>query len=127
MTSMYYTELAMDHAESPRNVGVIEDADGIGVEMNPVCGDLLTLFIRVQDGHVADAKYQIKGCTGAVAASSVLSELLIGASLEEAQQLTYQSVLDALGGLPASKLHSAALADVVLKKALAHYQSKRVG
>ncbi|MBI2886056.1 MAG: iron-sulfur cluster assembly scaffold protein [Chloroflexi bacterium] len=121
---MYYSELALDHAESPRNVGVIQEADGIGVEMNPVCGDLLTLFIKVQDGHIADAKYQIRGCAGATAASSVLSELLIGASLEDAGRITFQSVLDALGGLPPSKLHSAALAEVALKKALAYYQSR---
>lgn len=122
--SMYYTELALDHAESPRNLGIIKDPDGTGVELNPVCGDLLTLFIKVQDDRIADAKYQIKGCTGAVAASSILTELLIGSSLEEAQKIDHQSVLDALGGLPASKLHSAALAEVALKKALADYQSR---
>lgn len=123
--SMYYSELALDHAENPRNVGTIPDADGAGAEMNPVCGDLLTLFIKVQDNRVADAKYKVQGCLGAVAASSILTELLIGSSLEEAERLDHQSVLDALGGLPASKLHSAALAAGVLKKALADYRSKR--
>lgn len=124
MTS-FYSELALDHAESPRNVGTLLDADGTGVEMNPVCGDLLTLFIKVEDGKVAAAKYQVRGCTGAVAASSILSELLLGASLEEAAGITHQSVLEALGGLPPSKLHSAALAEVALRKALADYQSRR--
>ena len=125
--TMGYTELALGHAQSPRNVGVLQDADGLGADLNPVCGDLLTLTIRVADGRVTDAKQHIKGCVGATAAGSILTELLVGSSLEEAEQITHQSVLDALGGLPASKLHSAALAAGALKKALADYRSKATG
>lgn len=119
-----YSLLALDHAESPRNVGVIQNADGVGMEMNPVCGDLLTLTIQVRKGRITAAKQQVKGCTGAMAASSVLTELIVGLSLEAARAITHQSVLQALGGLPISKLHSAALAEVALRKALADYQSR---
>lgn len=119
-----YSEIALDHIERPHNVGAIEDADGMGMDMNPVCGDMLTFFIKVQDGRILDAKHQIKGCAGTQAASSVLTELVIGKTLEEAAQVNNQAIIEALGGLPVSKLHSAALAEVVLKKALAHYRSK---
>lgn len=121
--SMYYTELALDHAESPRNVGIIENPDGIGADVNPVCGDVVTFFIKVGNGRITDAKYQVKGCVGSIAATSVMSELVQGVTLEDADHLTHQSVLDALGGLPTSKLHSAALAEAVLKKALASYRN----
>ena len=120
--SMSYSELALDHAESPRNVGIIQNPDGIGADVNPVCGDVVTFFIRVEDGRIADAKYQVKGCTGAIAAASVMSELVQGVTLDDADRLNHQSVLDALGGLPTSKLHSAALAEAVLKRALSSYR-----
>ena len=122
-----YSELAIDHFENPRNQGVIENPDAVGVDMNPVCGDLLTLTLRVQDGRIVDAKQEVKGCNGAEAASSVLTELLIGCSVQEAEAFTHQNILDALGGLPASKLHSAALAALALRKALAYYRQKQGG
>lgn len=120
-----YSELALDHAASPRNVGSIPDANGVGVDRNPVCGDLLALYLKVSEGRVIEAKHQTQGCTGATAAASILTELLQGRSVEEAAALTHQSVLDALGGLPPSKLHSAALAVAALRKALADYQRKQ--
>ncbi len=122
-----YTELAMDHFEHPRNKGIIELPDGVGLDRNPVCGDLLTLTLRVQDGRIVDAKQDVKGCSGAQAASSVLTELVIGHTVEEAQTFTHQNILDALGGLPSSKLHSAALAAAALRKALAYYRQKQTG
>ena len=119
-----YSELALDHAASPRNVGVITDPEGIAVDRNPVCGDVLTLFLRIEDGRIHEARQQVQGCTGATAAASILTELLKGLTVEQAEALTHLDVLDALGGLPPSKLHSAALAATVLRKALAAYRSK---
>ena len=121
-TDSGYTELALDHAQSPRNPGLIESPSAVGMDVNPVCGDFLTLTLKIEDGRITDAKQQIKGCSGAAIAASVLTELLIGRSVEEAAGITRKSVLDALGGLPASKLHSAILAEITLKKALAHYR-----
>ncbi len=119
-----YTELTLDHSVSPRNVGSIPEPDGIAVDRNPVCGDVLTLFLRIEDGRIQEAKQQVQGCTGATAAGSMLSELLQGMNLAKAEALTHQDVLDALGGLPPSKLHSATLAATVLRKALAVYARK---
>lgn len=119
-----YSEIAIDHFENPRNRGVIPDPDGVGVDMNPVCGDLLTLTLRIRDGRIVEAKQEVKGCNGAEAASSVLTELVTGRTVAEAEGFTHQQVLDALGGLPASKLHSAALAVMALRKALAYYRQK---
>ncbi len=119
-----YTDVAMDHAESPRNAGVIEHPSAFGADVNPVCGDFLTLTLKVEDGRIVDAKQQLKGCSGAAIAASILTELLIGRSVEEATAFTRQTVIDALGGLPASKLHSAVLAETTLKKALADYRER---
>lgn len=123
-TSGGYTEIAMDHVESPRNAGLLEHPSAVGADINPVCGDFLTLTLRIEDGRISDAKQQLKGCSGAAIAASVLTELLIGRSVEEAAAVTRQTVLDALGGLPASKLHSAILAETTLKKALADYRER---
>ena len=120
-----YTELAMDHFEHPRNQGIIEQPDAVGMDRNPVCGDLLTLTLRVVDGRITDAKQDVKGCNGAEAASSVLTEILIGHTVAEAEGFTHQNILDALGGLPSSKLHSAQLATTALKRALAFYHQKQ--
>ncbi len=122
-----YSELAIDHFEHPRNKGVIEQPDGVGVDMNPVCGDLLTITLRVVDGRIVDAKQEVKGCNGAEAASSVLTELVIGRTVDEAETFTHQQILDALGGLPASKFHSASLAALALRKAVAYYRKKQAG
>jgi nitrogen fixation NifU-like protein len=120
-----YSEVAIDHFENPRNKGVIEQPDGVGVDMNPVCGDLLTLTLRVVEGRITDARQEVKGCNGAEAASSVLTELVIGRTVDEAEAFTHQQILDALGGLPASKLHSASLAALALRKAIAYYRKKQ--
>lgn len=125
MTTDYYSELAQDHATHPRNTGVIPDADGTGADRNPVCGDILILTLRIADGRIIEAKQETSGCTGSNAAASILTELLAGASLEEAATLTPQSIVDALGGLPVTKLHSAALATTALRKALAVYARKQ--
>ncbi len=122
-----YSNVVLEHMQRPRNAGVIENPDGAGIERNPVCGDILTLTLRVADGRIADVKQEVKGCTGSVAASSALTELVAGATLEQAAGVTRQAILDALGGLPTSKLHSAALAESALKKALAFYRARQSG
>ena len=119
-----YTELALDHMEAPRNPGLLENPDAVGADVNPVCGDFLTLTLRIEDGVITDAKQQLKGCAGTTMAASALTELLIGRSIEDASAFTRQNVLDALGGLPPSKLHSAILAETTLKKALAYYRER---
>ena len=120
-----YSETVLDHVERPRNRGIIQDPDGAGIERNPVCGDLLTLTIRVADGRIAEARQEVKGCTGSVAAGSILTELVTGATLEDAAAITPQGIVAALEGLPPHRLHSAALAASALRKALAFYRAKQ--
>ena len=118
-----YSDIVLDHAEHPRNRGVLEDANARGYNMNPVCGDTLVLMLRVEDGRIAEARFQTEGCTASVATSSILTELVTGLRLEEADELTHEDIDDAVGGLPASKLHSAALVIGALKQALAAYKT----
>ena len=121
--SEQYSDIVLDHAENPRNQGVLEDANARGYQMNPVCGDVLSLMLRVEDGRIAESRFMTEGCTASVATSSILTELITGRSLEEADELTHEDIADAVGGLPASKLHSAALVIGALKQALASYQT----
>ena len=116
-----YSEIVLDHAEHPRNRGILEDANARGYQMNPVCGDTLVLMLRIEDGRIADARYETEGCTASLATSSILTELIIGRTVDEAAELTHEDISDAVGGLPASKLHSAALVIGALKRALATY------
>lgn len=117
-----YSEVVMDHFEQPRNNGVLEDANAIGYMTNPVCGDALVLMLRIEDGRIAEARWQSDGCAASIAASSMLSELLPGKTLEEADAITREAVVDALGGLPVSKLHASVLAADALHHALAGYR-----
>lgn len=121
---MNYTELVMEHFTNPRNVGVIEDPDGVGKVGNPVCGDLMEMMIKVREGHIADIKFRTFGCGAAIATSSVATEIVMGKSLEEAAQLTRQQVAEALGGLPPQKVHCSNLAAEALHAALEDYYSK---
>lgn len=121
--SEQYSEIILDHAEHPRNQGVLEDANARGYQMNPVCGDVLSLMLRIEDGHIAEARFMTEGCTASVATSSILTELVAGLTLEEAEELTHEDIDEAVGGLPASKLHSAALVIGALKQALASYKT----
>ena len=119
-----YSDTVLDHFERPRNNGVLENPDAIGYMTNPVCGDTLLLMLRVRDGRIIEARWQSDGCAASIAASSLLSELVRGESLEEADALTREAIVAALGGLPASKLHASVLAADALHHALADYRRK---
>jgi nitrogen fixation NifU-like protein len=117
-----YSDIVMEHAKNPRNVGILENPDARGVQMNPVCGDTLMLTLRIADGHITDSRIQSEGCAASVATSSILTELIEGLSLDEAMELSHEDVSDAVGGLPSSKLHSAALVIDALRRAVKGYQ-----
>jgi len=119
-----YTEKVMDHFRNPRNVGVIDNADGVGEVGNPVCGDMMTFYIQVKEGVITDVKYQTFGCGAAIAVSSMISELAIGKTLEEARNLTNNMVAEALGGLPEQKHHCSNLGADALHKAIEDYMTK---
>ncbi len=122
-----YSETVIDHFERPRNNGELADPDAIGYMTNPVCGDALLLMLRIADGRIAEARWQSDGCAASIAASSLLSELVAGASLDEAAAVTREAVVEALGGLPTSKLHASVLAADALHQALADYRKKQRG
>ena len=117
-----YSDIVIDHFERPRNSGTLEDANAVGYMTNPVCGDTLLLMLRVDGGRIVDARWQSDGCAASIAASSLLSELASGASVTEAEAITREAVVEALGGLPASKLHASVLAADALHHALAEYR-----
>lgn len=121
-----YSEKVMDHFENPRNVGVIEDADGIGVVGNPVCGDVMKMYIKVKDGIITDVKFKTFGCASAIATSSMATELIKGKSINEALTLTNKAVAEALDGLPPVKMHCSVLAEEAIKAAIEDYQSKEI-
>lgn len=120
-----YSEKVMDHFMNPRNVGEIADADGIGMEGNPTCGDAMQLFIKVENDKIVDAKFRTFGCGAAIAVSSMLTELVIGKTIDEALSLSKEAVADALGGLPPQKMHCSNLGADALKKAIEDYRSKK--
>lgn len=119
-----YSEKVMDHFMNPRNVGEIPDADGVGTEGNPVCGDVMKFYIKVKDDKIVDAKFRTFGCGAAIAVSSMITEMVKGKTLEEALSLSKEAVADALGGLPAQKMHCSNLGADALKKAIEDYRSK---
>jgi nitrogen fixation NifU-like protein len=117
-----YTDLVMDHFTNPRNVGEIEDADGVGQIGNPVCGDVMRISIAVDDkDHIADVKFKTFGCGAAVATSSMVTEMVMGKSLQEAADISNKAVAEALGGLPANKMHCSNLAADALHLAIQDY------
>ena len=122
-----YSELVMEHFMHPRNVGVIEDADGVGVEGNPICGDMMEMFIKVrpEDEVIEDIKFRTFGCGAAIATSSIATEMIKGKTIEEALALTNKAIADALGGLPPIKMHCSVLAADALKAAVADYHKKQ--
>ncbi len=122
---MIYSDKVMEHFQNPRNVGVIKDADGIGKVGNPVCGDMMTFYIKVKDDRLADIKFQTFGCGAAIAVSSIVSEMAMGKTLEEAMRITNSSVAEELGGLPKNKLHCSNLGADALHEAIANYEQKR--
>src|SRR5438067_12152892 len=104
-----YSEIVLDHATHPRNMGLLEDANARGYQMNPVCGDTLVLMLRIDDGIIKDARFQTEGCTASLATSSLLTEMIKGMAVGDALELTHEDISAEIGGLPPSKLHSAAL------------------
>lgn len=121
-----YSEKVMDHFENPRNVGVIEDADGIGTVGNPVCGDVMKMYIKVKDGIITDVKFKTFGCASAIATSSMATELIKGKGISEALTLTNKAVAEALDGLPPVKMHCSVLAEEAIKAAIEDYQNKEL-
>jgi len=122
---MEYTDKVMEHFRNPRNVGEIKDADGIGKVGNPVCGDIMNLYIKVKDEVIVDAKFKTFGCGAAIATSSITTELVKGKTIEEALKLSNQAVTEALGGLPDVKRHCSVLAEEALKSAIDDYRKKK--
>ena len=120
-----YSEKVIEHFMNPRNVGEIEGADGEGTVGNPVCGDLMTFYIRVEDDRLVDIKFKTFGCGAAIAVSSMISEMATGKSLEEAKKISNETVAAELGGLPAQKMHCSNLGADALHKAIEDYERKR--
>ncbi len=120
-----YSEKVMDHFTNPRNVGEMKDADGIGTEGNPVCGDVMKIYIKVKDDKVTDAKFQTFGCGAAIAVSSMVTEMVKGMTLDEAMKITKASLAEALDGLPPQKMHCSNLGADALHKAIEDYKNKQ--
>jgi len=119
-----YSEKVMDHFRNPRNVGVIEDANGIGEVGNAKCGDIMKMYLKIEDDIIQDVKFETFGCGSAIASSSMATELIKGKPVSEAMQLTNKAVAEALDGLPAYKMHCSVLAEEAIQKALDDYHSR---
>lgn len=122
---MIYSEKVMDHFANPRNVGEIDNADGIGEVGNAKCGDIMKMYLKIDGGIISDVKFKTFGCGAAVATSSMATELIKGKSIDDALKLTNKAVIEALDGLPAAKLHCSVLAEQAIKAALADYYKKQ--
>ena len=121
----FYSEKVMDHFSNPRNVGEIKDADGTGEVGNPVCGDMMTFYVKVKDGKIDDVKFKTFGCGAAIAVSSMVSDMAKGKTIEEAMKITNESVAKELGGLPPNKMHCSNLGADALHKAIQNYLDKK--
>ena len=119
-----YSDKVMDHFQNPRNVGKIDDADGIGEVGNAKCGDIMRMYIKVKDGIITDCKFNTFGCGSAIATSSMATELIKGKSVEDALKLSNQAVVEALDGLPAHKIHCSVLAEEAVKSAVQDYYER---
>jgi len=120
-----YSDKVMDHFMHPRNMGEIEDASGVGEVGNPACGDVMRLYLKIEDGKIIDAKFKTFGCGAAIASSSMTTELIKGKSIDEALKLSNEAVSEALGGLPPAKQHCSVLAEEALQAALEDYKKKQ--
>ena len=120
-----YTEQVMEHFANPRNVGEIADADGIGEVGTAKCGDIMKMYIKVEDGRIKDVKFKTYGCGSAIATSSIATEMIMGKTIEEALALSNKAVVEALGGLPAHKIHCSVLAEQSIKAAIADYYTRQ--
>ena len=121
---MEYSEKVMDHFSNPRNVGEIEDADGVGQVGNAKCGDIMKMYLKIEDGIIKDVKFKTFGCGAAVATSSMATELIKGKTIKEAEQVTNKAVMEALNGLPPVKVHCSVLAEEAIAAALQDYRAK---
>jgi len=123
MTDLWslYSEKVMEHFKNPRNVGEIENPDGVGRVGDPICGDVMELYIKVKDGVIVDVKFRTFGCAAAVATSSMVTEMVKGKSVEEALKISNKAVVEALDGLPPAKVHCSVLAEDALKAAIENY------
>ncbi len=119
-----YSEKVMDHFRNPRNVGTIEDANGVGEAGNPVCGDIMKIYLKINNEIIEDVKFETFGCGSAIASSSMATELIKGKSVSEAAELTNKAVAEALDGLPAHKMHCSVLAEEAIQAALADYKNR---
>jgi nitrogen fixation protein NifU and related proteins len=119
-----YSDKVMDHFMHPRNMGEIEDASGVGEVGNPACGDVMRLYLKIEDGKIVDAKFKTFGCGAAIASSSMTTEMIKGKSIDEALKLSNEAVSEALGGLPPAKQHCSVLAEEALQAALEDYKKK---
>lgn len=122
-----YNEKVIEHFKNPKNVGEIEDADGVGEVGNPVCGDMMTFYIKVENNKLIDVKYKTFGCVAAIAVSSMISEMAIGKTIDEVLEISNKMVAEALGGLPPNKYHCSNLGADALKAAIEDYKKKRGG
>jgi len=120
-----YSEKVMDHFQHPRNVGIIENADGIGEVGNAKCGDIMKIYLKIDDDKISDVKFETFGCGSAIASSSMATELIKGKPLSQALELTNKAVAEALDGLPAYKMHCSVLAEEAIKAALADYYRRQ--
>jgi len=119
-----YTEQVMDHFRNPRNVGHLDDADGVGEVGNAKCGDIMKIYLKIKDDIIEDVKFETFGCGSAIASSSMATELIKGKSINEAVEFTNKAVVEALGGLPPVKIHCSVLAEQAIKSALYDYAQK---
>lgn len=122
---MLYSEKVMDHFASPRNVGEMENPDGVGEVGNAKCGDIMKMYIKVEDGVISDVKFKTFGCGAAVATSSIATEMIKGKTIDDALKLTNKAVVEALEGLPPAKLHCSVLAEQAMKSAISDYYTRQ--
>jgi nitrogen fixation NifU-like protein len=124
MSDLNYSEKVMDHFLHPRNVGEIPEASGVGTVGNPICGDVMRMYIKVEDDIIVDAKFKTFGCGAAISTSSMVTEMVKGKTIDAALEISNKAVAEALGGLPAVKIHCSVLAEQALKSAVADYYKK---
>ncbi len=122
---MLYSDKVLEHFSNPRNVGELENPDGVGEVGNAKCGDIMKMYLKVEDGKISDVKFKTFGCGAAIATSSIATEMIKGKPIEDALKLTNSAVVDALDGLPASKIHCSVLAEQAIKAALSDYYTKQ--
>jgi nitrogen fixation NifU-like protein len=125
--SDFYSQIVMEHLRYPRNMGEMENPDGVGESQNPVCGDTMRLFIKVERGRIIDAKFLTFGCGVAIASSSITTEMIKGKTIEEVLMISDQAIAEALGGLPPTKVHCSILAEKAIHAAVLDYQKRRGG